>query len=98
MTPATAAAERQLGICQMSGARWPRSRCTTRGGAIFLGWARRRLSSGISDPAGHWFNHVAVLKDGLVYDAYTGPSGLPIMDYLAQFEYIDGIKYTIVRS
>jgi hypothetical protein len=32
-----------------------------------------------------------VVKDGLVFDSFTGPAGLPIDAYLAQFEYADAI-------
>ena len=40
-----------------------------------------RTLGGFKKQATEWFNHIVVVKDGRVYDAFTGYKGLPIDDY-----------------
>lgn len=40
-----------------------------------------------------WATHDVVLKDGMVYDALTGPEGLPTDAYKALWEYSDVINF-----
>ncbi len=40
-----------------------------------------------------WTHHDVVVKEGRVYDALTGPEGLPIDEYKATFEYSDAIDF-----
>jgi hypothetical protein len=40
-----------------------------------------------------WTYHVVVIKDGRVYDVYTGPAGLPIDQYKKLWDYADGILF-----
>ncbi|MCL1842026.1 MAG: hypothetical protein FWF75_09870, partial [Propionibacteriaceae bacterium] len=54
------------------------------------------LGASVNDPVGNWSYHEAVLKNGRIYDAYTGSEGKPISEYLAQWQYPDAVKYTIV--
>ncbi len=42
--------------------------------------------------------HAAVRSGGLIYDAYTGPMGMKLSDYLARLNAIDGITWTIVSA
>jgi hypothetical protein len=49
------------------------------------------LGPSVNNPGGNWAFHDVVVKDGLVFDSFTGPAGLPIDAYLAQFEYADAI-------
>ncbi|MCL1989471.1 MAG: RHS repeat-associated core domain-containing protein, partial [Defluviitaleaceae bacterium] len=57
-------------------------------GADFLG--------PVNSPHGtinNWKNHVAVVQDGMVFDAMTGPNGMPIAEYQAMFEYNDALNF-----
>src|SRR5262249_25832194 len=40
-----------------------------------------------------WAYHEVVVKDGRVYDRFTGHEGLPINDYKALWEYADAINF-----
>lgn len=40
-----------------------------------------------------WTGHVAVVKDGMVFDAMTGPEGMPIEDYQNMFKYRDVLGF-----
>jgi hypothetical protein len=40
-----------------------------------------------------WAYHEVVVKEGRVYDAFTGHEGLPIAEYKALWEYGDAIKF-----
>ncbi len=41
----------------------------------------------------YWANHQVVLKEGRVYDAMTGPEGLSVKQFKAQWEYADAIDF-----
>ena len=41
----------------------------------------------------YWAHHDVVVKDGRVYDAMTGPNGLPIDEFKAQWGYSDAIDF-----
>ncbi|MBL8892021.1 MAG: hypothetical protein JNL67_18745, partial [Planctomycetaceae bacterium] len=41
----------------------------------------------------NWAHHEVVVKDGIVYDALTGPNGLSIADYKELWEYADDIDF-----
>ncbi|MFY0254662.1 hypothetical protein ACDQ55_11985 [Chitinophaga sp. 30R24] len=43
-----------------------------------------------------WAHHVAVIKEGMVYDMMTGSRGMPLNDYKAMFEYADDLLFEIV--
>jgi RHS repeat-associated protein len=40
-----------------------------------------------------WTAHVAVVQDGIVYDAMTGPTGMPIQDYQNMFQESDVLNF-----
>jgi Pretoxin HINT domain len=50
------------------------------------------LGPSVNNPAGNWSFHDVVLKDGLVFDSFTGPTGMPLSDFLQQFKYSDAIR------
>jgi hypothetical protein len=52
-----------------------------------------RLGESIHNPAGNWAEHYAVVRGGRVYDGFTGPRGLSISEYEAQFKHADGIDF-----
>ena len=45
------------------------------------------------NPAGNWSYHDVVVSNGRVYDGFTGPRGLTIAEFKAQFEYGDVINF-----
>ena len=45
-----------------------------------------------------WYHHVAVIKDGMVYDGLTGSGGLPLNKYKSMFEYADALKFEQVKK
>jgi RHS repeat-associated protein len=45
-----------------------------------------------------WSYHVAVIKDGKVFDAMTGSSGMDLSKYKAMFEYSDALKFEQTKS
>ena len=45
------------------------------------------------NPAGDWSYHSVVVLNGRVYDGFTGPRGLTIAEFKAQFLYADGIRF-----
>lgn len=45
-----------------------------------------------------WFHHVAVVKDGIVYDGMTGSSVIALDKYKSMFEYSDMINFTPVKN
>lgn len=44
-------------------------------------------------PAEHWFHHTVVVRNGRVYDAFTGSQGIPIDKYKAMWEMGDILKF-----
>ena len=40
-----------------------------------------------------WRYHTVVVKDGRVFDAFTGAAGLTIADYKALWQYADAIDF-----
>jgi hypothetical protein len=40
-----------------------------------------------------WSFHEVVVKDGRIYDAFTGGQGLPISEYKALWEFSDYINF-----
>lgn len=40
-----------------------------------------------------WAHHDVVLKDGRVYDAFTGSDGLPLDEYKQLWQYPDAINF-----
>jgi hypothetical protein len=51
------------------------------------------LGPSTNNPAGNWSFHEVVVKDGMVYDSFTGPDGLSPADFEAQFLYYDAIDF-----
>ncbi|MFI5495785.1 polymorphic toxin-type HINT domain-containing protein [Actinoplanes sp. NPDC051859] len=45
------------------------------------------LGPSARDPHGSWTEHYAVIKDGIVYDGFTGKAGMPLAAYRAQWEF-----------
>jgi YD repeat-containing protein len=43
---------------------------------------------------GSWYNHVAVLKNGMVFDGLTGVNGMPLESYKLLFHYHDALTFT----
>jgi len=52
-----------------------------------------RLRPSPANPGGDWAFHEVVVNGGKVYDAFTGPEGMPIDAYKSQFEYADEIDF-----
>lgn len=52
----------------------------------------RVLGPSVNNPLGNWVDHNMVVKDGLAFDSFTGSSGMPLADFLQQFEYSDAIR------
>ncbi|MEV6369644.1 polymorphic toxin-type HINT domain-containing protein [Micromonospora musae] len=48
------------------------------------------------DAAGKWTEHYAVIKDGVAYDGFTGPAGMPLDAYRAQWQYGEYLSFTPV--
>ncbi|MBM2614910.1 hypothetical protein JIG36_04975 [Actinoplanes sp. LDG1-06] len=46
-----------------------------------------KLGPSKHDPTGRWDEHFVVIKDGVVYDGFTGPKGMPLKQYRAQWTY-----------
>ena len=44
-------------------------------------------------PQGNWGFHEVVVKDGRVYDGFTGRGGMSIPDFKGQFEFPDDIDF-----
>ncbi|EDS6039378.1 hypothetical protein ZL39_002580 [Salmonella enterica subsp. enterica] len=42
-----------------------------------------------------WAHHDIVLKDGRVYDAFTGSDGLPLDEYKQLWQYPDAINFEL---
>ncbi|MGW0212425.1 colicin E3/pyocin S6 family cytotoxin, partial [Streptomyces sp. NPDC003233] len=63
-----------------------RMRVTDRYGAPTLGKYREQDS--------FWGHHDVVVKDGRVYDAWTGPEGEPLDEYRGKFEWGDDLVFT----
>ncbi|NJL73005.1 MAG: hypothetical protein HC888_16380 [Candidatus Competibacteraceae bacterium] len=40
-----------------------------------------------------WVHHDVVVRDGRVYDAFTGHEGMPISEYKALWTYADHINF-----
>ena len=53
-----------------------------------------RLGPSTNDPNGSWTEHYVVIKDGTAYDAFTGPEGMPMDQYRAQWQYGDYLSFT----
>lgn len=47
----------------------------------------RYLGPSTNNPNGLWQYHTFVLKDGLAYDSFTGPQGVPLNEYLQRWEF-----------
>jgi hypothetical protein len=45
-----------------------------------------------NNPGGDWQFHDVVLKNGRIYDSFTGSSGMPVSEYMRQFSYVDDLK------
>lgn len=56
-----------------------------------------RLGPSRNDPYGEWRYHEAVVKDGRVYDGFTGRAGMSMDDFRAQFEYGDVLQFGPAR-
>jgi hypothetical protein len=52
--------------------------------------------AGMEGPS--WGHHVAVIKEGVVYDMMTGAEGLPLNTYKQIFEYADDLNFNIVSK
>lgn len=63
---------------------------------MFLGGVRNSAGKFVN-PAGSsapgWSSHTVVVKDGIVYDALTGPSGMPASAYKQLWQYADAIRF-----
>ncbi|MEP7377907.1 MAG: RHS repeat-associated core domain-containing protein, partial [Chitinophagaceae bacterium] len=46
----------------------------------------------------NWRHHVAVVKDGIVYDRMTGSGGIPIDKYKELFTHSDALKFEQVKT
>lgn len=55
-------------------------------GARFLGPSK-------NNPAGDWTYHEVVINSGRVYESFTGPNGMPVDEYKAQFDYSDALNF-----
>jgi hypothetical protein len=51
------------------------------------------LGSSTNNPDGDWAYHDVVVKDGRVYDSFTGSGGLPPEEYMNQFRYAEDISF-----
>ncbi len=56
------------------------------------------LTNGKQVPVSQTGYHVAVRLDGMVYDAYTGPAGLKLNDYLARLHALGTVTWEIVSQ
>lgn len=45
-----------------------------------------------------WYHHVAVIKDGTVYDKMTGRNGMPFDSYKNLFEYNDILNFNVTNT
>ncbi|HXH78995.1 MAG TPA: polymorphic toxin-type HINT domain-containing protein [Nocardioides sp.] len=52
-----------------------------------------RMGPSTNNPSGLWAEHYVVVRDGRVYDGFTGTSGMSIPDFKAQFKYADDINF-----
>jgi hypothetical protein len=46
----------------------------------------------------NWTHHDVVIKDGRVYDAFTGGGGLTIDEFRARFEYGEYLEFTLLNN
>jgi hypothetical protein len=53
-----------------------------------------RLGPSTNDPHGAFRFHFVVVKDGRAFDGFTGPGGLPMDEYRAQWLYGDDIDFS----
>jgi len=57
----------------------------------------RNAAGELVNPAGNkalgWNNHHVVVKDGMVYDALTGPNGMATSAYKQLWEYADVLNF-----
>jgi len=57
----------------------------------------RNAAGEFVNPAGDkalgWANHHVVVKDGMVYDALTGPNGMAISAYKQLWQYADVLNF-----
>lgn len=62
----------------------------------YLGGVRNAVGNFVN-PAGSkaagWSSHTVVVKGGRVYDALTGPQGMPVAEYKALWEYGDALLF-----
>jgi hypothetical protein len=47
----------------------------------------KSLGPSANNTDGDWQYHTFVVKNGFAFDGFTGPQGIPIAEYLQQFEY-----------
>jgi hypothetical protein len=52
-----------------------------------------RLGPSVNDPGGDWYEHYAVIKDGVASDGFTGPGGIPVNQYLSQWQYGEDLEF-----
>jgi hypothetical protein len=56
------------------------------------------LANGKTAPVSRNSYHVAVRIGDLIYDAYTGPLGMKLADYMAKLHAINGVKWEVVSQ
>jgi hypothetical protein len=56
------------------------------------------LASGKTAPVSQNSYHVAVRMGDLIYDAYTGPLGMKLADYMARLHAINGVTWEVVSK
>ncbi|WP_155271490.1 hypothetical protein [Salinispora tropica] len=54
------------------------------------------LGPSVRDASGKWTEHYAVIKDGVVYDGFTGRTGMPLDAYRAQWQFGEYLSFTPV--
>ncbi len=56
------------------------------------------LATGKNAPVSRTGYHVAVRLGDLIYDAYTGPLGMKLSDYLSRLHAREGINWEVVSK
>ncbi|MEU4113946.1 hypothetical protein AB0F71_05560 [Kitasatospora sp. NPDC028055] len=52
------------------------------------------LGPSTHDPLGKWAEHFVVIKDGTVYDGFTGSNGMAFEQYRNQWKYGEYLNFT----
>ncbi|MFJ9951267.1 hypothetical protein [Kitasatospora sp. NPDC091207] len=52
------------------------------------------LGPSVHDPAGRWDEHFVVIKDGTVFDGFTGSKGMSFDQYRKQWQYGEYLNFT----